>query len=108
MLTPEMIQQTFRFQDGKFYWRSRSMSDFKSERAFEIWQRHYARSDIMKISWRRAWNTNKHRQTICIDGQRYPILSVIWCWHHGEWPTGKVERIDGNPDNNSADNLRLV
>ena len=84
------------------------MSDFKSERAFEIWQRHYARDDIMKIGWQRAWNTNRHRQTINIEGRRFPVLDVIWCWHHGEWPAGKVERIDGNPINIDVNNLRVA
>jgi hypothetical protein len=105
---PETIRRMFRFQGGKFYWRSRPMSDFKSERAFEIWQRHYARDDIMKIGWQRAWNTNKHRQTISIDGRRFPVLDVVWCWHHGEWPAGKVERIDGNPINIDVNNLRVA
>jgi hypothetical protein len=103
---PERVAQMFRYSDGKFYWRPRPMSDFKSERAFDIWHRHYARDDIMKIGWRRAWNTNSHRQTVRIDGKSYPVLNVLWCWYHGRWPMGKVERIDGNPDNNGIDNLR--
>ena len=104
---PERVRQMIRYSGGRFYWKSRPLSDFKSERAFDIWQRHHALSDVMQLN-RRAWNTNNRRQTIRIDGQRYPILNVIWCWHHGEWPMGVVERIDGNPDNNSADNLRIA
>lgn len=104
---PERVRGMFRFSDGRFYWRSRPMSDFKSERAFDIWQRFHARSDVMRLDGR-AWNTNKRRQTIRIDGKRYPIADVLWCWHHGRWPMGKVERIDGNPDNNSVENLRQV
>ena len=104
---PERVVRMFRYSDGRFYWRSRPLSDFKSERAFDIWNRCYARSDVMRLQGR-AWNTNKRRQSLNIDGVKYPILSVFWCWYHGYWPSVRVERIDGNPDNNAADNLRLA
>jgi len=103
--SPEKVKQMFRLQDGVFYWRSRPLSDFKSERAFDIWQRCHALSDVMRLHGR-AWNTNKRRQSVCIDGKSYPIINVFWCWHYGRWPMGKVERIDGNPDNNGIENLR--
>jgi hypothetical protein len=103
---PERVRQMFRLSDGRFYWRSRPLSDFKSERAFDIWNRNYARSDVIRLQVR-AWNTNKYRQSVSIDGARYPILSVLWCWYHGYWPSVRVVRIDGNPDNNSFENLRL-
>lgn len=59
----------------------------------------------MTIGWQRAWNTNKYRQSIRIEGRRFSVLDVVWCWHHGEWPEGKVERIDGNPINIDVNNL---
>lgn len=105
--SPERVRQMFRYSDGRFYWRSRPLSDFKSERAFDIWQRFHALSDVMQLHGR-AWNTNRRRQSLRIDGKSYPIADVLWCWHYGRWPMGKVERIDGNPDNNSAENLRMA
>lgn len=33
---------------------------------------------------------------------------IIWFLHHGEWPIGDVDHIDGNPRNNHPDNLRDV
>jgi len=50
--------------------------------------------------------------TLGRDGKSYSMLAhrIIWALYHGEFaPDNKVvDHIDGNPDNNRIDNLRVV
>lgn len=105
--SPERVARMFGFKNGRFYWKTRPLSDFKSERAYDIWQRHNANADVMWLGGR-AWNTKKLRQTVSIDGKIYRIEDVFWCWFHGYWPDGRVIRIDGNEDNNHSSNLACI
>ena len=41
-------------------------------------------------------------------GKQYLIHRVAWLLHHGYWPTGDIDHIDGNPSNNKLENLRDV
>lgn len=36
------------------------------------------------------------------------VHRVVYTMVHGEWPDGDVDHIDGNPQNNHPDNLRLA
>ncbi len=43
-----------------------------------------------------------------IDYRRYLAHRVAWFYVYGVWPDGEVDHIDGNTDNNSIGNLRVV
>ena len=34
------------------------------------------------------------------------VSRLLWFFHHGRWPAGEIDHIDGNTHNNSVDNLR--
>lgn len=70
---------------------------------------------------RRQYNSNvtvgsvageKHRRDgyrrVQINGRKYQAHRVLWLMRYGKWPDGEIDHIDGDPENNAADNLRDV
>lgn len=45
---------------------------------------------------------------IRIDYESYLAHRLAWFYVHGEWPSGEVDHIDGDTDNNAIRNLRVV
>jgi hypothetical protein len=41
-------------------------------------------------------------------GVNYKAHRVAWAIHHGEWPIGMIDHINGNPTDNHIENLRVV
>lgn len=41
-----------------------------------------------------------------VDGVRLLAHRVVFAMHHGYWPKGEIDHIDGDPGNNAIANLR--
>lgn len=39
-------------------------------------------------------------------GHRLKVHRLVWLWHHGEWPTGMLDHVNGDRKDNRIENLR--
>lgn len=46
--------------------------------------------------------------TVSVSGKSYYTHKVVWAITHGYWPKMELDHIDGNRENNRAQNLREV
>lgn len=45
---------------------------------------------------------------VCFNYKRHRVHRLAWFYHHGEWPKGQIDHIDGDKQNNRLHNLRDV
>lgn len=53
----------------------------------------------------RGQSTSTGHVRLKIHGGTFYMHHVVWCWHHGTWPT-YLDHINNNPSDNRIENLR--
>lgn len=70
-----------------------------------LW-RHGAKG---RKAWSRAGSTRADGYLVLHIGGRFCYgHRLAWLYMHGEWPKWLIDHIDGDPSNNSFDNLRVA
>lgn len=99
--TPDAIRDLLIYDKdtGKFYWRKRPASMFKSTRACNAWN--------ARLSGKEALTTdNNGYKKGGIMGVDYMAHRVAWVLHYGEWPAGDIDHINCIRNDNRIVNLR--
>lgn len=74
---------------GLFWWRDNSNKNRRM---------HTAVGHVIKTGYR----------YIVVDGKRYRAHRLAWLYFYGEWPSGELDHINGDRDDNRITNLRIV
>ncbi len=101
LITQEYLKSRLDLRDGWFYWKPVPVTKWQDKR----FNNQYAR--------KRAGCFDKHgyRQISFRINGKYRLFfehRLIWLWHHGHFPEGEIDHIDGVKDNNNITNLRAV
>ena len=103
-LTVSVVREIFDLDRarGVLIWRPRKPRTGDLGRTDKAWNSKFAGKDV---SFRR--HRHGHLQ-VGIWGKNYMTHRIIWMHHYGDAPDGHIDHINGIPDDNRIENLRLA
>jgi HNH endonuclease len=87
-LTADRLRELVRYEDGCLYWLPGSQGRTSGPLGSRA--------------------GHKHRLQVHVDGVARYVHRLIWLYHHGEWPAGQIDHINGDKHDNRIENLRVV
>lgn len=93
--------------NGLLYWRYRPIYMFEGDPSklsgiHAAWNKRMAGKVALNNESKRGGLTGT------IKNMSFHAHRVVWAMHHGRWPEGVIDHIDGNSRNNKIENLRDV
>lgn len=106
--SPELLRELLDYipETGDLIWKPREERLMNSPcrdpaEASRAWNNKFAAKKAF-TAVRRGYRVGN------VYGRTYPAHRVAWAIHHGDWPTGDIDHIDGDRQNNAITNLRDV
>lgn len=92
-------------QNGEIsHTRLRELLHYSPDTGSFIWK--IATSNRGAVNSVAGFLLNTGYRYITLDGQKYLAHRLAWFYVNGEWPSGDIDHIDRNRDNNAIANLR--
>lgn len=85
--------------------RLREVLDYDAETGIFAWRNGAGRARAGDIA---GSSTGDGRVAIRVDGGLYLAHRLAWLYVHGVWPHQGLDHLNGDPSDNSIDNLRLA
>lgn len=102
--TPAQLRDFLQYESesGTLRWRRRGRGMFKTQKMADAWNNRFAGKEAFT-----ARHSYGYRQGMILN-RLYTAHRVIWAMHYGEWPSGAIDHINGDPADNRIRNLRAV
>lgn len=50
----------------------------------------------------------QRHSSVFLLGHRFKVHRLVWLWHYGSYPSGDIDHINGDTNDNRIENLRLA
>lgn len=99
----EYLKECFIYEasSGRLFWKQRPLKHFASLNACAVWNGKHAGAEAGSPNAKKRWSTK-------IKARLYQNHRLVWALVHGAWPADQIDHINGDPEDNRIENLRVV
>ena len=89
-------------EDRPAGWLVQQLFRYVPETGELVWAK--TRNKFMKVG-KVAGTKTKTGVNVGINGKVFTLRQLVWTWHHGDWPKGRIWHKDGDKFNTRIENL---
>jgi hypothetical protein len=97
---PAFVRELLELRDGVFYRRERPLHLFWCEAHGRHWNRRFAGKPAHVRLSPAGYRTVRYAKIEMLEHR------VLWLFHHGVWPSGEIDHLNGVRTDNRIENLR--